>query len=38
MAILLAETLITLGASLQGWCQGQDFFVVLNQEKSDIAW
>ena len=24
MAILLAETLITLGASLQGWCQGQE--------------
>ena len=27
MAILLAETLITLGASLQRWCQGQEAWV-----------
>jgi len=33
MAILLAETLITLGAVFEGWWQGQDFFVVLNQQK-----
>ena len=27
MAILLAETLITLGAFLQRWCQGQETWV-----------
>ena len=29
MAILLAETLITLGASLQRWCQRQEAWVPL---------
>jgi hypothetical protein len=30
MAILLAETLITLGAAAQRWCQGQETWVPLS--------
>ena len=33
MAILMAETLITLGASLQRWCQGQEAWVAFSDAK-----
>ena len=36
MAILLAETLITLGAALQCWCQGQGHLSLHQQAANQL--
>ena len=37
MAILVTETLITLGAALQCWCQGQGHLSPHQQEADEIG-